>query len=117
MFHLKTINFAGNNNIQHSSIYDLKPLTNLTKLESIDLSYNSVSNLTGLEKLTNLTSLNLNNNSVTNTVVTENGIVNNLQILAELNKSKLRKLYLSNNRIDDFTILKNITNWEAKSGW
>ena len=114
---LKTINFAGNNNIQHSSIYDLRPLTNLTKLESIDLSYNSVSNLTGLEKLTNLTSLNLNNNSVTNTVVTENGIVNNLQILAELNKSKLRKLYLSNNRIDDFTILKNITNWEEKSGW
>ena len=114
---LKILNFSGNSTIQHSSIYDLKPLTNLTKLEQINLYYNSVSNLTGLENLVNLTTLTLSNNAITNTVVTENGVVNNLQILADLNKSKLRKLYLSNNKIDDFTILKNITNWEDKSGW
>ena len=98
-------------------IYDLKPLTNLTKLEQINLYYNSVSNLTGLENLVNLTTLTLSNNAITNTVVTENGVVNNLQILADLNKNKLRKLYLSNNKIDDFTILENITNWEDKGGW
>ena len=114
---LKILDFSGNSTIQHSSIYDLKPLTNLTKLEQINLYYNSVSNLTGLENLVNLTTLTLSNNAITNTVVTENGVVNNLQILADLNKNKLRKLYLSNNKIDDFTILKNITNWEDKSGW
>ena len=114
---LKILNFSGNSTIQHSSIYDLKPLTNLTKLEQINLYYNSVSNLTGLENLVNLTTLTLSNNAITNTVVTENGVVNNLQILADLNKNKLRKLYLSNNKIDDFTILKNITNWEDKGGW
>ena len=114
---LKILDFSGNSTIQHSSIYDLKPLTNLTKLEQINLYYNSVSNLTGLENLVNLTTLTLSNNAITNTVVTENGVVNNLQILADLNKNKLRKLYLANNKIDDFTILKNITNWEDKSGW
>ena len=114
---LKKINFYGDNKIQHSMIYDLEPLTNLTNLEELDLYYNSVQSLHGLENLKKLVSLNLNNNSVTNIATTSTGIVNNMDILVNLNKNKLRKLYLSNNKIDDFSALQKITNWQDKSGW
>ena len=43
----------------------------------------------------------------------------NLEILANLNKNgKLRKLYLAENQnISDWSLLKNIKNWEEYTGW
>ena len=114
---LKAINFSGDNQIQHSIIYNLEPLSNLTNLEVANFNYNSINNLHGIENLQKLRVLSLNNNAITNYVSTNNGQINNLEILANLNKYSLRELYLNNNKIDDFSILKNITNWSNKSGW
>ena len=114
---LKKINFSGDNQIQHSIIYNLEPLSNLTNLEVANFNYNSINNLHAIENLQKLRVLSLNNNAITNYVSTNNGQINNLEILANLNKYSLRELYLNNNKIDDFSILKNITNWSNKSGW
>ena len=43
---------------------------------------------------------------------------NVLEMLANLNKiAKLKKLYLAGNNIDDFSKIKEGTNFEAHSGW
>ena len=107
-------------NIQ--SLNGLESLNNLTKLT---LNNNNISNLKPLENLTNLTELNLENNAISDKATytdTDGSIktVNNLNILATLNKSKngkLEKLYLSgNDNIVDWSPLSSLT-WSAKSGW
>ena len=107
-------------NIQ--SLNGLEYLNNLTKLT---LNNNNISNLKPLENLTNLTELNLENNTISDTATytdTDGSVktVNNINILANLNKNrsgKLERLYLSgNNNIVNWSPLSSLT-WSAKSGW
>ena len=107
-------------NIQ--SLNGLEDLNNLTKLT---LNNNNISNLKSLENLTNLTELNLENNAISDTATytdTDGSIktINNINLLANLNKSKngkLERLYLSgNDNIINWSPLSSLT-WSAKSGW
>ena len=94
---LKDLNISGNYYIK-----DISPLSKLTKLENLVISFNKVRNIKPLEKLTNLTELTLNDNNISN-----------LKPLAKL--TKLEKLYIRRNPISDITPLKNLKN--LKSLW
>ena len=125
-------------------IKDINPLSKLTKLNYLDLSGNSIEDITSLSNMNNLQELYLNNNKVSclkslenmkllETLDVSNNIIydygyyvesngetkayNNCSVLARLNENgALNKLYLIDNFIDDFTVLKE-KSWEDYSGW
>ena len=78
-------------------ISDLRPLSALTNLKALALSWNSITSLTGLEGLTNLTDLILDGNQVSD-----------LQPLTNLRH--LTDLYINGNRITSLTGLEGLTN-------
>ena len=107
----------------HCNIQAISGLEFLNNLTTLKLNNNNISNLKPLENLTNLTELNLENNAISDTATYTDGsvkTVNNINILANLNKNKngkLEKLYLyGNNNIVNWSPLSSLT-WSAKSGW
>ena len=109
----------------HCNIQAISGLEFLNNLTTLKLNNNNISNLKPLENLTNLTELNLENNTISDTATytdTDGSVktVNNINILANLNKNrsgKLERLYLSgNNNIVNWSPLSSLT-WSAKSGW
>ena len=112
-----------NVSLAHCNIQAISGLEFLNNLTTLKLNNNNISNLKPLENLTNLTELNLENNAISDTATYTDGsvkTVNNINILANLNKNKngkLEKLYLyGNNNIVNWSPLSSLT-WSAKSGW
>ena len=114
-----------NVSLAYCNIQTINGLEFLNNLTTLKLNNNNISNLKPLENLTNLTSLNLENNTISDTVTytdTDGSVktINNINLLANLNKSKngkLEKLYLSgNDNIINWSPLSSLT-WSAKSGW
>ena len=111
--------------ISYANIQSISGLENLTNLQYLTFKNNNISNLKPLENLTKLKELNLENNAISDTATytdTDGSVktVNNINILANLNKNKngkLEKLYLyGNDNIINWTPLSSLT-WSAKSGW
>ena len=82
-----------------NEISNLLPLSGLTSLEVLDLSFNSISDVMPLSNLNNLRELHLFFNSISDVTPLSN--LNNL-----------RELHLSNNSISDVTPLSNLNNLE-----
>ncbi|MDR0783581.1 MAG: leucine-rich repeat domain-containing protein [Propionibacteriaceae bacterium] len=98
---------------------DLKPLSQLTNLEGLDLTGNAITDIEALSALTNLWQLNLGDNSITDLSPLSNltnltnlnlsgNFVTDLSPLAEL--TNLWELGLWNNHITDLTPLAGLTN-------
>ena len=110
-------------NINYSKISNLDVLSNISALKSITVNNSSVSGIANFNKLINLETLNLTNNCLYNlgSYVNSNGETisyNVLEMLANLNKTaKLKNLYLAGNSIDDFSKIKEGTNFTNHSGW
>ena len=111
--------------LNNANIQSISGLEFLNNLQELILKNNNISNLKPLENLTNLTKLNLENNAISDTATytdTDGSVktINNINLLANLNKSKngkLEKLYLSgNDNIINWSPLSSLT-WSAKSGW
>ena len=83
-------------NLSRYNFQKIEVLNNLTKLKTLNLSANKLTTTKGIENLTNLTSLNLSSNQIE----TIEGIGN---------LTKLTTLYLNNNQISDITPLKENT--------
>ena len=75
---------------------DLKPIADLTRLETIDLCVNEISDVSALAKLTNLVYLDLGANKVSD-------------ITPLANLTKLRQLNLGDNPVESIEILANFT--------
>ena len=110
-------------NINYSKIFNLDVLSNIPSLKSVTVSNSNVSSIANFSKLINLETLDLSNNCLYNlgSYVNSNGETisyNVLEILATLNKNaKLKNLYLAGNNIDDFSKIKDGTNFTDYSGW
>ena len=110
-------------NINYSKISNLDVLSNISALKSITVNNSSVSGIANFNNLINLETLNLTNNCLYNlgSYVNSNGETisyNVLEMLANLNKTaKLKNLYLAGNSIDDFSKIKEGTNFTNHSGW
>ena len=110
-------------NINTSEIGNLDVLGKITTLKNIRVVNSSVSSIANFANLINLETLNLSNNSLYNlgSYTGSDGITrsyNVLEVLAKLNKTaKLKNLYLAGNNIDDFTKIKEGTNFAKHSGW
>ena len=111
--------------ITNCNVSSISGLKNLTNLQTLNLNNNNISNLRPLENLKNLTELNLQNNAISDTATytdTDGSVktVNNINILANLNKNKngkLERLYLSgNDNIVNWSPLSSLT-WTEKTGW
>mgnify|MGYP003301385497 CR=1 FL=1 len=108
--------------IAYTKISSVPDLSKLTKLTTATLNNNRITDISGLEKAYSITSLNLQNNALYDMTYTASGSgYYTLALLADLNQKqlgKLKKLYLSGNSIEDFSML-NDSNlvWESKSGW
>ncbi len=122
---IKNCTALRNVSLSYCNIQSLSGLESLNNLTKLTLNNNNISNLKPLENLTNLTELNLENNAISDTATytdTDGSVktVNNINILANLNKNrsgKLERLYLSgNNNIVNWSPLSSLT-WSAKSGW
>ena len=105
-------------------ISDLRPLSALTNLKALALSWNSITSLTGLEGLTNLTDLILDGNQVSDlqpltnlrhlTDLCING--NRITSLTGLEAlTNLTRLSLDGNQISDLQPISNLTNLEKLS--
>ena len=105
-------------------ISDLRPLSALTNLKALALSWNSITDLTGLEALTNLTDLILDGNQVSDlqpltnlrhlTDLCING--NRITSLTGLEGlTNLTRLSLDGNQISDLQPISNLTNLEKLS--
>ena len=112
-------------NLGYCNIQSLNGVETLNNLKTLYLNYNNISNLKPLENLTNITELNLENNTISDTATytdTDGSVktINNINILANLNKNKngkLENLYLKgNDNIVNWSSLSSLT-WSAKSGW
>ena len=110
-------------NINYSKIFNLDVLSNIPSLKSVTVSNSNVSSIANFSKLINLETLDLSNNCLYNlgSYVNSNGETisyNVLEKLATLNKNaKLKNLYLAGNNIDDFSKIKDGTNFTDYSGW
>ena len=87
-----TVSFPGNSN----NISDFSPLSNLTRLRTLDLADTGISDIALLSNLTGLEILNLSSNDISD-------------VSALSNLTNLRFLYLSNNDISDVSALSNLT--------
>ena len=76
--------------------FDLTPLANLTKLNSLNLFGNHIDDIRPLERLTNLTKLNLGSNKITD-----------ISALKDL--TNLVELQLNGNKITDIRLLSDMT--------
>ena len=112
-------------NLAYCNIQSLNGLESLNNLTTLTLNNNNISNLKQLENLTNLAYLDLENNTISDTSTytdTDGNVktVNNLNILANLNKNrngKLEYLYLKgNDNIVNWSPLTSLT-WTEKTGW
>ena len=135
---LKTLKIKG------QPIRNVDALANLINLTSLDLNNNQIANISGLGSLINLTYLDLNNNGITDIkplsnlnkletlYIQNNALYDNfydstgnahytLTVFSDLNQKQdgsLKKLYLSGNKIDDFSMLQDSNlKWDGKSGW
>ena len=102
----------------NGSISDVTPLSGLTALRRLDLSFNSISDVTPLAGLTALTTLNLRSNSISNVLPLAsltslwnlhlpNNSISNVSPLASL--TSLRSLDLNKNLISDPSPLASLT--------
>jgi len=78
------------------NITDISFLSNLTSLQSLDLSYNQIPDISFLSNLTGLQTLKLRNNQISD-----------ISFLSNL--TRLQTLYLCDNEISDFSSLSNLT--------
>jgi internalin A len=81
-------------------LVDISPLKNLTKLQSLQLSFNNISDLSPLAELTGLHSLNLAKNNVSD-------------VTSLANLKKLETANLENNKIRDISVIQNLTSLET----
>ncbi|MXX14469.1 MAG: hypothetical protein F4Z86_13655 [Gemmatimonadetes bacterium] len=81
-------------------IYDLSPLSSLTNLTSLELSFTGLTDISALGHLTSLTTLWLRHN-----------LISDISPLANL--TNLEELHLRDNLISDISPLANLTNLEA----
>lgn len=88
------------NDGQSNPIYDLSPLSGLTKLTTLSIANSDISDISPLTNLVNLTDLNLSSNNI-----------NDVSSLSKL--TKLASLDLSHNQIDDISSLGNLTSLES----
>lgn len=98
---------------------DIKPLTQMVKLTSLDLSRNHIRSIDSLKGLTNLTYLCLWNNQINDisslerlTRLTALDLIDNQisDISSLKNLTNLTNLYLSFNQISDISSIKGLTN-------
>ena len=89
------VGFSRNSN----NISDFSPLSNLTRLRTLDLADTGISDITLLSNLTSLEILNLDSNDISD-------------VSALSNLTSLRFLHLSNNDISDVSTLSNLTSLE-----
>ena len=122
---IKNCTTLKNISLKYCNIQSLNGIETLNNLKTLYLNYNNISNLKPLENLKNLTSLNLENNTISDTATytdTDGSVkaINNINILANLNKNKngkLENLYLKgNDNIVNWSPLSSLT-WSVKSGW
>ena len=101
---LKSINITNSNLIDISGISK----NTSTSLVTINFNNNSIFDIRPLSTLKYLTSLNLENNSIKNWISSSEGDFNTINILNSLknNYSKNVKLYIKNNYFTDFTGLE-----------
>ena len=100
-------------------IIEIKGLSNLTSLTTLNLSLNKITEIKGLNNLVNLTNLNLHGNRITE-IKELNNLVNLTNLNLSLNKIKeikgldnlvnLTSLDLSNNLITEIKELNNLVN-------
>ena len=109
-------------NVSMNSIENLDFAQNLLSLKELIANDNKINSIAGIRNCKQLENINLENNFIyDNSYTTENEntrAYNNCSILAELYQSKLRKLFLKGNYIDDFSPIENL-GWEEenKSGF
>ena len=90
-----TAGFPRNSN----NISDFSPMSNLTRLRTLDLADTGISDITLLSNLTGLEILNLDSNDISD-------------VSALSNLTSMRFLHLSNNDISDVSALSNLTSLE-----
>ena len=88
---------SGKGVVNSNAVSDFSPLSSLTQLTSLDISFNSLSDVESLAQLTNLTNLNLDRNQI-----------NDVAPLAKL--TNLTNLNLDRNQINDVAPLTKLTN-------
>ena len=88
--------------VNSNEISTLSPLSNLTRLESLDLSANSISDVTLIANLTSLRVLQFSSNSISN-------------VAPLSNLTRLELLSLEDNSISDVTSLSNLINLKLLS--
>ena len=93
-----TVGFPRNSN----NISDFSPLSNLTRLRTLDLADTGISDITLLSNLTGLEILNLGNNDISD-------------VSALSNLTSMRFLHLFNNDISDVSTLSNLASLERLS--
>ena len=109
------VGFPRNSN----NISDFSPLSNLTKLRTLDLAGTGISDITLLSNLTSLTLLNLGSNAISDIAPLSgltslerlylyNTSISDLSVLSRL--TSLRSLSLSSNNISDVSTLSSLTN-------
>ncbi len=115
--HLGRVEFSNSN-----SISNITPLSGLTNLDTLDLSYNIISDVSTLSGLTNLTYLNLRSNEISDVSVVSNltnlttlwlysNSISDVSALSGL--TSLEQLYLHDNSISDVSPLSGLTNLEV----
>jgi internalin A len=92
-----------------SDISDISALSNLTNLQSLDLSGNQISDISALSNLTNLQSLNLRANQISD--ISALASLTNLQSLYLGEDQSL--LYPGKNQISNISALSNLTNLQS----
>ena len=88
---------SGKGVVNSNAVSDFSPLSSLTQLTYLDISFNSLSDVESLAQLTNLTNLNLDRNQI-----------KDVESLAQL--TNLTNLNLDRNQINDVTPLTKLTN-------
>ena len=93
--------------INLSDIYGISNFKNVTE---IDFSSCGIVNLNPIRNFDKLETLNLTDNSLNNEIYDENvnKNINNIEILLELNKLKLKNIYLLKNKFNDTSELKKL---------
>jgi Leucine-rich repeat (LRR) protein len=81
--------------LSHNDIVDISPLSSLERLYYFTLRWSNVNDITPLQDLKSLYSLNLRHNKV-----------KNLSPAIQLNSHNLSRLYMSDNPIEDYSVLK-----------
>ncbi|MDE3000873.1 MAG: leucine-rich repeat domain-containing protein [Gemmatimonadota bacterium] len=106
--------------VNRNAISDLSPLSRLTDLTILDLTWNRITSVSALSNLTNLTQLHLGGNQTISNI----SALSNLTMLTRLNlwdnniseisplfgMTNLEYLALSTNSISDISALSNLTN-------